>query len=228
MLFFSKRKELKKRKAQLESDVNEFKTIVKNIMTGIYKFDECMQRIIDVGDVSLHTAMFITRSTDDLFVLFQLYRNNRFFHISNNKIISEKLDILKEIGTRIKNNAEDLQIMIENHKMTIKGLKACDNADVEISGDTVAEVHGKILELTLMINKKMFDIRTDHVVFRSTLISLRGIVSRDYIPIISGVDIPLLYEDYESEVNQYLTNEILFDKVEIEKISSNKGGTKDE
>ena len=64
--------------------------------------------------------------------------------------------------------------------------------------------------------------------FRSTLISLRGIVSRDYIPIISGVDIPLLYEDYESEVNQYLTDEILFDKVEIEKISSNKGGTKDE
>ena len=59
--------------------------------------------------------------------------------------------------------------------------------------------------------------------YRTALSMHRAMVSSDYVAISSGINIPLLYEDYETLVhNHYEKHDILFDAKEIEKILASK------
>ena len=213
-MFFSKKK--KKQQERDEIDIREFQTCVKNLWNGIHALDEKTQIILRNNDVSHDTALFIMRSTEDLLSILSMYKRSKYFHDYMSPSIDSASKLLKTIIFKQEEAARNLLMLHENRKMTKRQLKkGTDEGYVE--DDISEDVSAELFKMGLLISEQVFQMRIGYREYRSTLNMLRAVVSMDYIAIISGINIPLLYEDYESLVHNHIKREIHFDTEEIKK-----------
>ena len=206
-------------------DLEEFKTCVRSLMNGIYRLDKALQQIIDIGDVSHNTALFIIRSSQDLLSLISIYKNTKYFHKYMETQLTSAADAIREGMTLIETKSKRLIMITENYEMSKQQLKDGKEGDF-LTEDMIEDVSRKLFEATLLIRELIFEIKTDYRDYRYAVHTLRGLVSNDYIAIISGIDIPLLYEDYETLVHNHMSQEVLFDIDGVRRELASKGGKK--
>jgi hypothetical protein len=211
-MFFSKKKRMQAfaTKQQQMIELRDFKAAVVSLMNGTHKLDKILQDIIDIGDVSHNTALFIMRTTQDLCSLVSIYKSTKYYHAYMTTQLTSITSQLNEMISKIESKSRDLIMIKENYSMTKQQLKNGAEGDL-LDEDTVEDVSRKLFEMSLMIRELIFEIKTDYRDYRNALTLLRGMISNDYIAIISGIDIPLLYEDYETLVHNHMSQEVLFD-----------------
>lgn len=229
MLFFAKRRAQKERELKDKLALNSFATVVTSIVSGIHNLDKLMQKMMNAGDISYDSALVVYRSCEDLFALLDIYRNNKYYHHCFDYLLEKGIESIKRSSSRLKDLTENSRIMYENYKLTRNGLDTYkDQTEIDVDRETLEDIHQRLMTMMMEHHQVVFEIRLTQIELRSVMNAVRGIVVRDYITIKSGINIPLLYEDYETLVNNHLKQEILFDKVEIQKISANKGGKEHE
>ena len=213
-MFFSKKK--RKQQEREEIDIKEFQVCVKNLWNGLHALDEKTQIVLKHNDVSHDTALFIMRSTEDLLSILSVYKRSKYFHDYMSPSIDSATKILKSFIFKQEEAARNLVMLHENRKMTKRQLeKGVEEGYVE--EDTDEDVSAELFKMGLMISEQIFQMRIGYREYRSTLNMLRGVISMDYIAIASGINIPLLYEDYESLVHNHIKREIHFDTDEIKR-----------
>lgn len=204
-------------------DLEEFKTCVRSLINGIYRLDKVLQQIIDIGDVSHNTALFIMRSSQDLLSLISIYKDTKYFHKYMELQLTSTADAIRETMALIETKSKRLIMIKENYEMSRQQLKEGTEGEF-LDGDMIEDVSRKLFEATLLIRELVFEIKTDYRDYRYAIHTLRGLISNDYIAIISGIDIPLLYEDYETLVHNHMSQEVLFDIDGIRRELTSKGG----
>lgn len=224
-MFFSKKKRMNAMKAaeKQAQDLGEFKACVVSLMNGIYRLDKVLQQIIDISDVSHNTALFIMRSSQDLLSLIAIYKNTKYFHKYMETQITSAGDTIREAMIPIEAKSKQLIMIKENYEMSKQQLNDGTKGEF-LDGDMIEDVSRKLFEASLLIRELIFEIKTDYRDYRYAILTLRGLISNDYIAIISGIDIPLLYEDYETLVHNHMSQEVLFDIDGIRRELTAKGG----
>jgi hypothetical protein len=209
-MFFSRKKTKRPEQLIEEQRLNEFKTCVKSLMNGIHKLDSTVQDILKVGDVTHDATLFILRSTQDLLSICTMYKFTKYFHVYMSNPMTDVMETLRQLAYGLEEKARKMNMVRENRAMTDRQVQAGISGEI-VDEETADDVRRKLYEMSLVIQEFMFEIRTDYRDYREALMKLRSYVSSDYIAIISGIDIPLLYEHNETLVNNHMEQEILFD-----------------
>lgn len=219
-MFFSKKKRLQRMKDELA--LREFRISVTNLMNGIKKLDDCVQKIIKNKDMSHNTALFVMRNTEDLLSVVSIYKHTKYYHEYLDPSINKSMTMLKDMMFDQESNARKLAMLIENFETTKKNAEKGFEANIVDAGD-LHKINERLYTANLMIEQLIFQMKMNYRDYRAALAMLRGIVANDHIAILSGIDIPLLYEDYETLVHNHCAKrDILFDAEEIEKILASK------
>lgn len=215
-MFFSKKK--RKERQRLEDDLKAFKNIVKMLMDAIYKLDEYIQTMNNKGDYTYDTIAYIHRSIEDVANAILIYNENRFTHnYYSPKLLSVGKELL-DTSNQLHDHGKNLSIIVKNFQLTKDGIDAMIDSELDIDGDAVMQIRGKMLNMNLTAKQITLTIYDDLMTIRDLLYQLRNIVGFDHIAIMSGTDLVLLYEYFEAKFKQELKCEIRFDRCEIRRI----------
>lgn len=209
-MFFSRKKQIKEKHQADQQQLKEFKTCVTTLMDGIHKLDEQIQKMIQRSDVSHDSALFVVRSSEDIFALIAAYKHTKYFHRHMDIPIDASIKTLKKMMMTIEDKCRRLLMIKENRDMTKEQLNEIVGHGI-IDDDAMTDTSRELFKMGMIISELIFEVKTDYREYRCALTMLRGVISIDYIAIISGIDIPLLYEDYETLVNNQMKQEILYD-----------------
>ena len=145
-------------------DLEEFKICVRSLMNGIYRLDKALQQIIDIGDVSHNTALFIMRSSQDLLSLISIYKNTKYFHKYMETQLTSAADAIREAMVPIEAKSKQLIMIKENYEMSKQQLNDGTKGEF-LDGDMIEDVSRKLFEASLLIRELIFEIKTRLVLF---------------------------------------------------------------
>lgn len=209
-----------RKKKELQHEVDEFKNIVTNLWGGLHKVDAIVEKIDNELMYGYDKTCFVVRNLEDTISLLQLYRDNRFFHTYNKFMIDQGILVLSQSMSDIESNARRLDdIAFKLHQIHESFSDDEEDADDEFSDNQMINqlksLHAKIID----------SIHTIHMTYqtiRSTLTGVRIIVSKDYMTLITGVDVVRLYQDTEENMKRELRHEIRFDKYQFIKAKGDR------
>lgn len=201
-----------KRKKQEQLELEKFKVIVKQLIDGIYKLDEIAERIVLTRLFRYDSVGLIMRSIQELIGLGNLYKKNQYFHPRYDAALTSALSSLLDVYMKLDDEQQKMEwliIRVQKGKQMINADKVPDE-DLyefnELMGDLSQEIENKIL--------KMYD---QILLLRSIILSIRMMITQDYIDIVSGVDIIDMYHYMDSKIKSNIRYEVRFDKYEIKR-----------
>lgn len=201
----------------LKQELRVYEKAVPKLFNLILMFDKFMMEVTTKEIYTYDQIVVISKMATDLISLACVYRDNLFFRKINTGKLNEylqtigavvaDLDELGRSGDALANNLRD-------------GVKIIEDRD-----DIPEGFEEKLLALNLQLGSKLFDIRKNYQLMRSTLISLRYLVMQDYTRILMGVDIIRDYTDTQLSLRKIVVKAL--DIKDFQKVTQHKGGDSD-
>lgn len=197
---------------RLKTDADAFRAIVAKLWCGIHLIDGMVEAADEDIDYSYKTTCILIRSLEDTISLIRLYSESPFFHVYNSFVIDKGISMLSagivdlELHTR---QFDDLKMKV------IRMHAELQTIDPDYIDDELKE---KLSRIESLMMQMVQTIHQCYTIIRSVLLGIRSVVSKDYMMIMTGVDIVRAYKDNEARMKHELKYEIRFDRVSISKI----------
>lgn len=214
---FGKKKRQKKR--QMKKELRDFKCIVSALLDGVHKLDEFIQHAKTNNDCRFSTAEVIIRSIQDITSTCNMYKENIFFHGYMIPIVSESANMLGQLGLELENLCRDLSDSYSKFKLFTEKIDH-ETEDGDIDPELFHEYQEKMFKFHHLISGKISNINSVYTYIQSALLSLRVPLSRDYMTILSGVDMIQAYETHELSINREMDAIVSFDKFAVKRLKA--------
>ena len=218
----------KKRKKR-KQEADQFRATVTSLMMGIHKFDEYLEKVCNEESYTYNHIAFISRSTEDLFAMCNIYSMSYFFHAYNmvnmNNYMELMMKVFRDLEPTARSFDKSLKLYKEAQDVFRKLKEACDTDDYL---DELADTAEKLAEVKVHLKNLSTNIHIDLLTMRSVLLLIRHIVSRDYMKILAGIDLVEAYELEEKRIKREMSMLIRYPKKLDKKLLLTKESDDDE